>query len=238
MTDMQKNPPYHDRESKAKFVFEKYKDLLVGRVLDVGADQCYLKKYLGNDVQYTGVGFGDGRDIINLDLEKERLPFPDGSFDCVLCLDVLEHLEKIHEVFDELCRVSSEWVIVSFPNPYRCFFQFLTQDKCGQDANLKFYGLPKEREADRHRWFFSFSEAKDFVLYRAGKNGFETADVFVEGLREEDLLNRRATGKIKRFLSRLMKRGPRLRRDFHLPDVLAGTSWFVMKKLQSKHNER
>jgi len=60
---------YVDRESKAKYVWEKYQNILKGNILDVGADQCYLKKYLGSDSSYLGIGMGDGVDL-QLDLEK------------------------------------------------------------------------------------------------------------------------------------------------------------------------
>ena len=38
---------------------------------------------------------------------------------------------------------------------------------------MKFYGLPLEKPDDRHKWFFSFSEAFDFVNYNGNRNGFE-----------------------------------------------------------------
>jgi len=35
-----------DRESKAEYLYSKYKDIFKGKVLDVGADQCFLKQHL------------------------------------------------------------------------------------------------------------------------------------------------------------------------------------------------
>lgn len=44
------------------------------------------------------------------------LPFGDGSFDLVLCLEVLEHLPHPGAALDELARVSGGSVIVSVPH--------------------------------------------------------------------------------------------------------------------------
>lgn len=97
---------YINRETKAKYIWLKYKRIFKGKILDVGADKCHIKRYLEKNTSYLGIGLGGNPDV-SVDLEKEKIPFNDNSFDCVLCTDVLEHLENIHEIFDELCRVSS-----------------------------------------------------------------------------------------------------------------------------------
>ena len=48
-----------------------------------------------------------------------ELDFPDDSFDLVLCLEVLEHLERPADALGELARVARRNVIVSVPHePY------------------------------------------------------------------------------------------------------------------------
>lgn len=160
---------YTDRETKAKYVWLKYRSILKGRILDVGADEGYLKKYLPAETDYWGIGLGGHPDQV-VNLEKEKIPFPEHSFDCVLCLDVLEHLDNIHEIFDELCRVSRAHVIISLPNPWAGFLGMLRAGHYRPDQPMKFYGLPPEPPEDRHKWFFSHEEAKNFVLHRALKN--------------------------------------------------------------------
>jgi hypothetical protein len=161
---------YTDRETKAKYVWLKYQSILKGRILDVGADQCHLKQYLPEDADYWGIGLGGDLDQ-QVDLENEKIPFPDNSFDCVLCLDVLEHLENIHDVFDELCRVTRVFAIVSLPNPWSDFYQVLRFGNYRPNQPMKFYGLPTEPPGDRHKWFFSNEEGEKFIVYRAAKNG-------------------------------------------------------------------
>ena len=47
----------------------------------------------------------------------ESLPFEDNSFDCVTCLEVIEHLPVMvyKKALEELCRISKRYVIVSVP---------------------------------------------------------------------------------------------------------------------------
>lgn len=222
---------YTDRETKARFVYEKYRPILTGRILDVGADQCFLKRHLPEDVEYVGIGFGDNPDIAKVDLEKESIPFSENSFDCVLCLDVLEHLENIHEMFDELCRVTRKWAIISLPNPWAVFMTCLQTGKYEADRNMKFYGLTKEREPDRHKWFFSSSEAKEFVKYRALKNNMEVYDLYVEGGERRDGLFAPKSFVQRRKVRRIIEARKLLfRTDLHFPDIYEGTQWYVLRK--------
>jgi SAM-dependent methyltransferase len=43
------------------------------------------------------------------------LPFEDGSFDLVICCEVMEHLEDPPRALAEISRVSNRWVIMSSP---------------------------------------------------------------------------------------------------------------------------
>ena len=162
---------YSDRKTKAEYVWRKYRPLLQNAsVLDVGADKCYLKDHLDESTQYWGIGLGGNPDQ-QVDLESGVLPFKPQSFGCVLCLDVLEHIESIHAIFDELCRVSQRYVVISLPNPWANFWRMLR--KGGTPGKpFKFYGLPEERPEDRHRWFFGAADASSFIECRAKKNNF------------------------------------------------------------------
>lgn len=171
---------YADRQSKAAYVFDKYGDLLKGRILDVGADNCYLRDLLGEGGDYTGIGIGGNPDI-EVNLEKQTIPFEDNSFDCVLCLDVLEHVDNTHAVFDELCRVSRRYVIISLPNSYRDFVGMLFGRAEDKALNFKYYGLPAQRPEDRHKWFFSNSDADHYVRSKAADNDMAIVQIDSEG---------------------------------------------------------
>lgn len=220
---------YSDRKSKQQFVYRKYKNFLKESILDVGADEMYLKEFLSPDIKYTGIGLGKNPDLIKIDLEKEKIPFPDSYFYCVLCLDVLEHIENIHEVFDDLCRVSKKYVIISLPNPWSDFIYSIMFEPYRKDKPLKFYGLPLEREDDRHKWFFSSKEARSFVEYRANKNNFKVINYFNEnqgnkGL-PKSLWKRIILAPILIPLYKLF-----FRSDLDLTEIFESTGWWVLEK--------
>ncbi|MDR3574626.1 MAG: methyltransferase domain-containing protein [Anaerolineaceae bacterium] len=125
----------------------------------MGADECQLRPYLKNTSSYTGIGLG-GHPDLRINLEKEDIPFDNDSFDCVLYLDVLEHVVNIHHAFDDLCRVSKNYVIISLPNPWADMYEVLCHQDYQPGMPFKFYGLPVEPVEDRHKWFFLLKKRK------------------------------------------------------------------------------
>jgi SAM-dependent methyltransferase len=212
---------YVDRQSKAEYVWVKYKSILRGRkILDVGADKCHLKQHIEPGTDYWGIGLGEFTDQ-QMDLEQGSIPFPDKSFDCVICLDVLEHLERIHSIFDECCRVAREHVIISLPNPLAILYHCLRFGAYRPGQLTKFYGLPLEPPADRHRWFYSYEEAERFVLYRAGLNRMRVLQMEPEGMGRES--NR----------WKQIARAVLFRRDLNPKNLYAGVLWAVLQKIAS-----
>jgi ubiquinone/menaquinone biosynthesis C-methylase UbiE len=47
--------------------------------------------------------------------DVHQLPFETGSFDVVVCSQVLEHVEETAPAMEELCRVSARFVLVTVP---------------------------------------------------------------------------------------------------------------------------
>jgi hypothetical protein len=210
---------YEDRAGKARFVFERFRRYLSGRILDVGADELHLRAYLPPGTDYVGIGLGTNPELRKVDLERDQIPFAANSFDCVLCLDVLEHVENIHSIFDELCRMSRRWVIISLPNCYLGITEYARSGPFkGGPKNMKFYGLPREREADRHKWFFSSKEAATFVAHRAAQRGLRIVEYHVE--RHRPFWHGLVNG-----MARLL-----LGRHFDLDEFTDGTSWWVLEK--------
>lgn len=218
---------YTDRASKLEWVFDKYKNILKGRVLDVGADEMHLKKFLPPGTEYIGTGLGDFSGQIKVDLEKDKLPFEPNSFDIVMCLDVLEHIETIHKVFDDICTISKQWVLISLPNPWQSLMSCLQNGPYKPGRNTKFYGLPLEREQDRHKWFFSASEAREFIDYNAKKNSYEIFDLFVQSNGSDGIdSNLSAAEKNKIHEARQLL----FRANLNFSDLYEGTLWWVLKK--------
>ena len=77
----------------------------------------------------------------------------------MVCSDVLEHVDSLHEVFGELVRVAKVYLIISLPNNWANARRAIER---GRGA-VGHYGLPADPPADRHKWFFSLTEALDFA---------------------------------------------------------------------------
>jgi SAM-dependent methyltransferase len=203
---------FYKRADRTNYIFEKFKKYLGGNVLDVGCDEAILRT-LAHNIKYTGIDVAGKPDIV-LDLEKvERLPFDDSTFDCVICSDVLEHLDNLHFMFSELIRVTRGYVIVSWPNAWAGARVSIWR---GEGA-FKHYGLPPEKTADRHKWFFSLTEAERFVHYHIAKRS------------DMELVEERVTEKHRPIVLRAMRRllYPRQRRYLNR---YAHTLWTVFKK--------
>ena len=150
---------FQSRSDRYAFVARVYREILRGRVLDVGCDQGQLKGMLDADVEYVGTDLG-GKADYQIDLEKvDRLPFGTASFDCVVCNDVLEHLDPLHHVFEELLRVSSRYLIIALPNCWRTVRSRLPRGH----GTPQHYGLPLTPPADRHKWFFNVEDIVNFM---------------------------------------------------------------------------
>jgi SAM-dependent methyltransferase len=97
----------------------------LGAFLDVGCGDGRLIRMLredGRTASFVGcdgseAGLELAADIPVARCDVRRLPFPDASFDCVACCEVLEHLSDtaLAETVAELQRVSRAYLYVTVP---------------------------------------------------------------------------------------------------------------------------
>jgi SAM-dependent methyltransferase len=82
-----------------------------GAVLDVGCGDMPFRGLLGPRARYTGIdvpraeAFGMRRGPGIVPFDGRNIPFPDASFDHVLCTEVLEHVEDPVALVAEMRRV-------------------------------------------------------------------------------------------------------------------------------------
>jgi SAM-dependent methyltransferase len=153
---------------------KRFGHYLIGKVLDVGCDKAVLKKLL-QDIHYTGVDIAGAPDI-RLNLENiENLPFGDDIFDCIVCSDVLEHLDNLHHIFSEVIRVAKRYIIISLPNNWVNARKPIRKGK----GSIGHYGLPIKPPQDRHKWFFNLSEATNFVKAQVNEYPISIIEILV-----------------------------------------------------------
>ncbi len=82
------------------------------KILDAGSGshRFQLENY---DIENIDKGNYKDSKMVNL---NNDLPFPDNSFDGVLSIEVIEHLENPFHFLRELKRVSKDWIILTTPN--------------------------------------------------------------------------------------------------------------------------
>ena len=119
MIDIEK---YRNSESEKARIADLFRIMPRGRasILEIGARDGYLSRPLAEHFQ----------EVTALDLEKPtfefprittvagdatNLQFPDESFDCVLCAEVLEHIPALQQACRELSRVVRHELIVGVP---------------------------------------------------------------------------------------------------------------------------
>ena len=98
-------------------------------VLDVGAG--VFSEYHGfqtddYDIEYSAteitpkyVEHGKALGINVVEASVCDLPFEDSSYDCVICYNVLNHIEDIESSVTELIRVASKEIFISFFKPFQ-----------------------------------------------------------------------------------------------------------------------
>jgi len=122
---------------------------------------------LPKEIKLVDVDFQGDVDIeLNLDA-VERLPFGDNAFDLLCAMDVLEHLEAFHLIVEEILRCSKKTVIIYLPNsaaeiPGIVLNKSKFKKKSHQGYFSKYYGLPLNKELDRHRYWLYI---QDIIRY-------------------------------------------------------------------------
>lgn len=200
------------RSARTAFIAERFATYLCNSVLDVGCFEAPLRTMLPKGVAYTGIDFAGAPDI-EINLEKtEKLPFENDSHECVICVEVLEHLDNLHDLFDELVRVTSKHVIVSLPNCWRDARRPIERGR-GEFAH---YGLPLEKPKDRHKWFMNVTQAREFLVGKASSHRLTIVEMFV---------TEKPRGALLRFLRKLRWPGENYQNRY------AGSVWVVLAKI-------
>ena len=101
-----------------------------GKLLDFGARNQILKKFISKQINYTGVDILQNKDQTNIVMDlNQKIKFENNSFDFITALDVVEHLDDPYSFINESLRISKKQVYIVLPNTayyeFRLMFLFL-----------------------------------------------------------------------------------------------------------------
>lgn len=120
---------YNVQRSKIKKIMELFRKHGAGKVLDVGCGDGLIASLIakatgaevhGVDVSKSSVKKAKQRGIKAkvVDINKQKLPFRENTFDAVFCGDILEHIYDSEKLIESVNRVLKPggYAIISVPN--------------------------------------------------------------------------------------------------------------------------
>lgn len=120
------------------------------KILHIGCGRHKAPGAIGLDITAL-----PGVDVV-LDLDKEKLPFADHTFELVYAHHVLEHLRNLSEVLAELHRVCKDGAVIDIVVPYyTCVGAF------GDPTHVRFFTyrtlehFAETDDKERYTWFSS-----------------------------------------------------------------------------------
>jgi ubiquinone/menaquinone biosynthesis C-methylase UbiE len=90
-----------------KHLIKKYFGSAEGKLLDVGCgrgEHVDIFNKLGVDTYGVDLEAG-AKKTKRVDLETEKIPFPDNHFDYIMCKSVIEHIRNVYHLMAEMHRV-------------------------------------------------------------------------------------------------------------------------------------
>src|SRR3989344_16551 len=167
---MERNAPFHkniiyrhyppNHLQRYLLVVDQFRSFFGETILDVGSRNNILGELLKKKCFLVDK---NNPDLPAFDWEKEMLPYKENTFDTVVCLDTLEHINDLHQSFEDLVRVTGKHLIISLPNCWRKTSKEFIKGRGSSSS----YGLPPERPFDRHKWFMNSEYIVQFMVYKA-----------------------------------------------------------------------
>jgi len=133
-------------------------------LLDVGCGDGLLlehlrkiypkKTFVGADISETALKAARGKKLTVKKIDGEKLPFKDNSFDAVVSVQVLQHVENPDKFIKELQRVSKKFVLINAPN--HSWWRFRVKKMIGLKPDIMV-------GETRHTSFFDFMKLKELL---------------------------------------------------------------------------
>ena len=152
--------------NRNEFVAKKLGKLNGDRVLDIGCRDKIFKTYLLGKFEYSGIDydpfntdkFNNDQELINHNLEDG---LPDiFEFEIINALDVLEHVENIHDLFQDIFKKSKKKISIALPN--MGYYKFRLKFLFSGEISGK-YIFHSKKIIDRHRWLPNYASIIAFI---------------------------------------------------------------------------
>lgn len=185
------------------------------KILDVGCGDGILMYFIRNNSKKVYGIDNSGKELQNarkrgmivkkVDLDREKIPFIASSFDCMVCLDVIEHVKDPEKLLREINRVSKVGGKLILATPNVRFTNHLFDlvimgrfPKTSTDPSLYDGG---------HLHFFTYGD----IIELLKKTGFRIAKI-------EGIINKPRRGWKGRILEMIL--GKKFMLEFRAPGIL------------------
>ena len=173
----------YDPANQAKERLAAIKSFIPGNVasiLDAGCGNGIISNSLLDEYNITGIdSSAEALKYVkcrNLQASVTQIPFPDNSFDLVMCNEVLEHLDNhsLMQVINELKRVANKYILISVPHReqlgslfYRCADCGYTGHAYGHLQSFSLESLNKlfAKEFKYTRYLVFGPQTRDFIPF-------------------------------------------------------------------------
>lgn len=167
---------------------EFIQDIQITSVLDVGCRGCEALNVMPPGIEYFANDLFQNKDgLVNYVGDIQTIQF-DRKFDCVLALDIVEHVDDPYTLMDKLISLADKHVLISLPNIYDVSHKidFVFRETLGRK-----YNFSTENSLDRHRWIMNYEEVYSFFQHYSRKYDMklETKDLAI-GERSRSLIFR------------------------------------------------
>lgn len=103
-------------------IFLQFREIILTenkkKILDIGCGfKPWERLFEGKDIEYIGIDT-DENSLADIRCSAEKLPFPDNTFDAIICSETLEHILEIDKTILEIKRVSKNGAILFISTPF------------------------------------------------------------------------------------------------------------------------